>query len=64
MGINNNSKIYLGCGVTLAVLCGFGVYTILDKTENLVPEVIATQNIEPHTQITDKMVKIEIKKAG
>lgn len=59
MNINNNSKLYLLCGGALAVVAGFGAYTILDKTENLVPVVVATQNIEPHTQITDKMVKIE-----
>ena len=51
--------MFLACGVGLACVAGFGVFTALDKTENLVPVVVATTNIEPRTQITDAMVKVE-----
>ena len=53
----NNSKTYLVCGVALALFGGFGTYTAVSKVENLVPVVVATQNIEPRTQITESMVK-------
>lgn len=59
MSVNDNSKMFLACGVGLACVAGFGVFTALDKTENLVPVVVATTNIEPRTQITDAMVKVE-----
>ena len=59
LNINNNSKMYLSCGALLAVVAGFGAFTILDKAENLVPVVVATQSINPRTQITDSMVKVE-----
>lgn len=59
LSINNNSKTYLACGAILAVVAGMGAYTVFSKTENLVPVVVATQNIEPRTQITDSMVKVE-----
>ena len=39
------------------------MFTATSKVENLVPVVVATQNIEPRTQITDSMVKIEQKPA-
>lgn len=52
-----------GCGAILAVLAGYAMYTATSKVENLVPVVVATQNIEPRTQITDSMVKIEQKPA-
>lgn len=49
------------CGVALALFGGFATYTALDKVQDMKPIVVATQNIEPRTQITDKMVKtIEI----
>jgi Flp pilus assembly protein CpaB len=52
-----------GCGAILAVLAGYAMFTATSKVENLVPVVVATQNIEPRTQITDSMVKIEQKPA-
>ena len=52
-----------GCGAILAVLAGYAMYTATSKVENLVPVVVATQAIEPRTQITDSMVKIEQKPA-
>lgn len=65
MSINNNSKAYLACGVGLALLAGFAGYTAIDKVQDLVPVVVATQNIEPHTQVTDAMVKtIEVPALG
>lgn len=49
------------CGVALALFAGFASYTALDKIQNMKPIVVATQNIDPRTQITEKMVKtIEI----
>lgn len=48
-----------GCGAFLALLAGYAMYTAASKVENLVPVVVATQNIDPRTQITDSMVKIE-----
>lgn len=59
MSVHDSSKMFLACGVGLACVAGFGVFTALDKTENLVPVVVATTNIEPRTQITDAMVKVE-----
>ena len=59
MSVHDSSKMFLACGVGLACVAGFGVFTALDKTENLVPVVVATTNIEPRTQITDALVKVE-----
>ena len=57
MSINNNGKTYLLCGVALALFGGFASYTAIDKIQDMKPIVVATQNIPPRTQITDKMVK-------
>lgn len=46
------------CGVALALFGGFASYTAIDKIQDMKPIVVATQNIPPRTQITDKMVKI------
>ena len=59
MALNSSNKTYLLSGVALALLSGFAAYTVLDKTENLVPVVVATQNIPARTQVTERMVKIE-----
>lgn len=57
--IGNNSRVFLFCGIALAGVTGFGLFSALDKTENLVPQVVATQTIEPRTQITERMVQIK-----
>lgn len=59
MALNKSNKTYLFSGVVLALISGFASFSILDKTENLVPVVVATQNIPARTQVTEKMVKIE-----
>lgn len=65
MSINNNSKAYLACGLGLALLAGYAGFTVVDKSQNLVPVVVATQNIDPHTQVTGAMVKtIEVPALG
>ena len=65
LSINNNSKAYLMCGVALAGLAGLAGYTTIDKVQDLVPVVVATQNIEPHQQITAQMVKtVEVPALG
>ena len=65
LSINNNSKAYLMCGIALAGLAGLTGYTVVDKVQNLVPVVVATQNIAPHTQITSQMVKtVEVPALG
>lgn len=43
----------------LSLATGFAIYTAMDKTENLVPVVVATQNIAPNTVITEAMVKTD-----
>ena len=57
--LSSNSKVYLFCGAILATVVGVGVFTALDKTENLVPQVVATQTIEPRTQITERMLTVK-----
>ena len=65
MSLNNNGKAYLACGVALALFGGFAGFTAVDKIQNMVPVVVATQNIDPRKQITDSMVKvIEVPAAG
>lgn len=65
MSINNNSKTYIALGVGLAALGGYAGYTVVNTAQNLVPVVVATQNIEPHTQVTGAMVKtIEVPALG
>lgn len=63
MNLDKKTKMVAGCGVFLAALAGFAMYTATSKVENLVPVVVATQNIDPHVKITDSMVKIEQKPA-
>ena len=49
----------------LAVLAGFAGYTAIEKVQDLVPVVVATQTIEPHQQITQNMVKtVEVPALG
>lgn len=63
--INKNSKAYLTCGLILCAVGGYGGYSIVTTSQQPVPVVVATQNIEPHTQVTGAMVKtIEIPAGG
>ncbi len=57
--MNGNNKTFLLCGIILALITAFGVFTAISKMENLVPVVVATDNIEPHEEITEKKVRIE-----
>lgn len=51
--------MFLICGIVLAIIASFGIYSAMNKMENLVPVVVATKNIEPHTEITENMVRVE-----
>ena len=51
--------MFLLCGIILAIIASVGVYSAMNKMENLVPIVVATKNIEPHIEITENMVRIE-----
>lgn len=63
--LNNNSKAYIACGLALCGVGGYAGYSIVSAYQQPVPVVVATQNIEPHTQVTGSMVKtIEIPAGG
>ena len=63
--LNNNSKAYIACGLALCGVAGYAGYSIVSAYQQPVQVVVATQNIEPHTQVTGSMVKtIEIPAGG
>ena len=63
--LNNNSKAYIACGLALCGVGGYAGYSVVSAYQEPVQVVVATQNIEPHTQVTGAMVKtIEIPAGG
>ena len=63
--LNNNSKAYIACGLALCAVGGYAGYSVVEAYQQPVSVVVATQNIEPHTQVTGAMVKtIDIPAGG
>lgn len=63
--LNNNSKAFVACALTLCGVAGYAGYSIVSAYQQPVQVVVATQNIEPHTQVTGSMVKtVEIPAGG
>lgn len=63
--LNNNSKAFAACSLALCAVAGYAGYSVVTAYQQPVPVVVATQNIDPHTQITGSMVKtIEVPAGG
>lgn len=63
--LNKYSKSFAACGLILCGVGGYAGYSVVSAYQQPVKVVVATQNIEPHTQVTGSMVKtIEIPAGG
>ena len=63
--LNKYSKSFAICGLALCAVGGYAGYSVVNAYQQPVQVVVATQNIDPHTQITGSMVKtIEIPAGG
>jgi len=63
--LNKYSKSFAACGLALCAVGGYAGYSVVSAYQKPVQVVVATQNIDPHTQITGSMVKtIEIPAGG